>query len=244
MASGAMFRWKIPVKPGHPDYIPLREAIRKALVDSDMNPKQLCERLGLNRHYVYNYLCNKKAEMEAAKTAQVLKALNLDLSLLTGGPARADSAAPTQPPPRKSGLSHAQKVRFGGKIEFDTFRKPVPDGIETDILSDPRWTAAEQAAFEIVDFTMMDDTGGPGDMMLVLLHDGPVMEGQRVIVSTARGDVRELSCWRAHILDNGMIELWPARKDIDHAITPIEYNPARPGEHKIIGLVIRVVKKA
>lgn len=234
--SGTIFQWMIPTRSGQSGYIPMREAIRRALVESETNPKALCEDLGYDRHYIYNYLCGKKNELEAEKAAKILQSLGIDLKVLTG------DLAPPRAPLKAARAIMSKKVRLGGKVEFGAWRDP-PSGepVYVDIPSDPTYPADEQAAFEIVDFEM-GHVGAHGDLLLVRLADNPITEGCFVVLKTTRDSLQQLGVYRAHVRPEGHIEFWPATTAFDKGMAPLTIDGPKSNK-SIVGVVLRIIPK-
>lgn len=224
-----VFRWQTPIKPHEPGFIPMREAMRKAIIKQETNPKAVAEKLGLNRFYVYNYLTGEKNEVEAEKAAQVLKHLKLPLELLTGD----------RPPKRRKPVAVEQgPVMLVGTVETGAWREPMkeqPSGLPPA----PGFPASDQRAF-LVSGSDMTKLADPGDHLLVLTREPPIIEGAYVVLKKLRAGLVEYGLYQAHIGEQ--LELWPVARASKGMFAPVLMPLDKPQD--VVGVVIRVVKKS
>jgi hypothetical protein len=230
--AGRVYRWAVPIKPDEPGYVPMREAIRRALIEQDTNPNAVAEEAGLNKFYVYNYLTAENAALEAKKLAKVLKALKLPAD------GSVEEAPRTSPAParRKSvGVQRTTPLALVGVIELGSWRDPKsaePSGISAC----PNWPAEGQRVFQI-GAVGIPKLASPGDYLIVLTNDPPIVEGCFVVMSRERDGLVEFGLYQAHAARD-KIELHPtsARGNLPPRVL------TRGKLHDVVGVVIEVVK--
>lgn len=225
--AGRIYRWAVPIKPHQHGYIPMREAIRKAIIEQHTNPKAVAESVGLNRFFIYNYLAGDKDEVESTKIAKVLKSLHLPLELLTG------DVSPTQ---RRKAVKPG-KLLLMGIVEAGAFREPF-EPEPCDIPPIEGWPAEKQSVFLVsgMDFPRIATAG---DFLIVADDGSMILEGAYVVTKKERSGLVQYGLSQVHI-EGDQVELWPMTQSPLKGMTPITFQIGQP--KNIVGVLLRAVK--
>lgn len=233
--AGRVYRWAVPIKPDEPGYIPIREAIRQALIKQRTNPNAVAEAAGLSKFYVYRYLMDQNAALAADKLSSVLQALKLPTDI--NDIDRQTSTAQFAPGKRKSaGVPPAGRLALIGVIESGSWRDPIsaePCGISAC----PNWPAEHQGVFQI-GAAGIPGLASPGDHLVVLTKDPPIVEGCFVVMSRERDGLVEYGLYQAHTVRE-KIELHPTSTRGNQLPRILDGAKRRD----VIGVVIEVVKR-
>lgn len=202
----------------------LKERIEKRLTDLGLNQFEAAEKAGRNKHYLYDFLNDKKKSIKGEGSRQVANALECSIDYLMG--LSDDVGMP--PDPHLTGLDEhldphyrpnkgdgsTGSVPIVGVVETDVFRRPSAMPKPTDSLvpiePDPRYSAEAQSAYllrgpSLKDIGMTD--GAILQAVSLRAHNsaGKLRSGAVVIsrFSTGSGDQIELSAREYRETDSG-----------------------------------------
>lgn len=225
--SDIAFLWKMPIKP----HIPVREAIRKAIIDQETNPKIVAEHAGLSRQFVYDYLVGNKDEIKAHNLAKVLRVLGLPLDMIDA-----------KKRVRGTG-STSERLMIAGTISGDAFRnRPEPE--PSDIPPVDGHSPNTQSAIIVTTSNFQDIPPGQsiaarGDFLIISNNESLIIEGAYVVVEQRKKNLVLLTLTQAHIAGD-RVELTPITKRITDRLKPITFPVGYP--KGFVGVVLRVVK--
>ena len=230
--TGRIYEWMKPVKPGNPNYIPMREAIRQAIVEQGRNPNEIAMKVGLNRFYVRGYLTGDKDEIEAVAAKKILDELKLPVDVMATDGVAHIKRKKEAPAADKKTIPLIGVVGGAGWWE--------PEVVPSDLPPQPGGPPESQRAFAVVgtDFT---DIARPGDVIVTV--EAPIVENSYVIVERRRRseDLRQFLLTRAHIVGD-IVELWPMSQNLKAQIAPITFSASDP--ENVVGIVLKIIKNA
>jgi hypothetical protein len=228
------FSWEIPIKPGGMNYIPVREAIRQAIIEQELNPKVVAERAGLQRHWLYNYLTGSKDSVDASGLAKVLEDLGLPLDILTS-PAPAKRRQNVESLDFEDQKAKPGELRFGGIIERGAWRERPTKG-SVAVAPFPGVPPDQQIAF--VAGEKLGDIANPHDRLICVLGESHIVEGCFVVVTERRTDLVQHGLYEVHVVDQNTLELWPFNAD---AVKNLVYRRGEDNALEITAVMIAVV---
>lgn len=143
----------------------LKDRVEQRLQDLGLNQFEAAERAGRNKHYIYDFLHDKKKSIKGSGLEQVANALECSIDYLLGNSddvgqppnrkvRRSPPPAQSAPLPSADGLTGPEgsepRVAIGGFAEADVFRRPAatpatPAVARIDL--DLRFPDAPQTAF-------------------------------------------------------------------------------------------------